>query len=811
MSPRSAFTLVLFFVLTGCGCRGTPPAKDADLSSHDPATRLLRQRLVDVFKPDLVEGSAPANSVAPRAEWRFERSAAPSDTLGWEVIEGATELRARDGRLSGRTTSGLPILRALCVGTEDMDATPEPLESVRIRMRATAGTNLELHFVGPRPGYLDGIEVRRIMWNASTPLLADGGLHTYTLTPQFPVEGGVREVFLRPSDAAGADFEIESIRLIFRDEHFVEEPSGVGWHGFDGEFKETIAARAPEVIRWPLTLPAAPRLTLAAGTLNEQPLTFRVSVATTDAVEMLAQETITTPNRWNEIVFDLDAYAGRAVTIELELVAPPGLSTSSGVGLWGTPIVSRRLGPGARDGIPQGVILILADTLRPDRLGFYGHTRETAPRLSRLAAEGALFHDAHAHAPWTRVSVPALLTSLYPLSHGVRDPLARLPSSAVTLAEVYREAGWATLGFSSIPHTGRFANLHQGYESFYEARDSIGNSKTAQGFVDRLLPWLERHREERFFVFLHVFDPHFPYEPRPPYNVLWNDPAMRGEHQERFTKLAEVITNPLDAAMGMADRHEVELAGIDPEPYIEYRRAWYDASILAMDTELGRIFEQLQKLGIADRTLIAFTSDHGEEFLDHDQMGHGQSLYGELIEVPLLLWHPGSIPQGAEIDQPVQQIDLMPTLLELSGLSVPESVQGQSLVPLLKEADEISGGTSNWRERPVISERPGHPHPLSPPPQGFTSTSLIYEGWKLIQHGEGRGGRAEYELYDHRKDRGDTRDLAAERPEVVERLARMLAAWRMVAEKQQLVGDSEFAESLGEEELRRLRSLGYIQ
>lgn len=821
MTPRPIPTFVLLLLsvvllLTGCGPGGTPSAELGGSSPPASEARSQRQRLVDVFTPDMVGGSAPSESTAPRVEWRFEQSTAPTDTLGWEVIEGATELGNREGRLGGRTTNALPILRALCDDTGGGAVASELLESVHVRMRATAGANLQLHFVGPNPGYLDGLEIRRIMWNASTPLLADGEFHSYSITPQFPVENGVREVFLRPGDASGAEFEIESIRLVFRDEHFDEAPTGVGWHDFDGEFRETIAGRAPEVIRWPLTLPAEPRLEVAVGTLDEQPLTFRVSVAATDtatagAAEVLGQRTITTPGRWNELSFDLDAYAGRAVTLELALASPGGLKESSGVGLWGTPSVHRRLDPTARGDTPQGVIVILADTLRLDRLGFYGHTRETAPQLSRLVGEGALFLDAHSHAPWTRVSVPALVTSLYPLSHGVRDPLARLPSSAVTLAEVYREAGWATLGFSSIPHTGRFTNMHQGYESFHEARDSIGSSKTARAFVDRLLPWLEDHREERFFVFLQVFDPHFPYEPRPPYDVLWNDPALRDTHQERFAELAGVIDNPLAASMGMAERDEFELAGVVPEPYVEYRQDWYDASILAMDTELGRIVEQLEKLGIADRTLIAFTSDHGEEFLDHDDMGHGQSLYGELIEVPLFLWQPGAVPQGVDIHQPVQQVDLMPTLLELSGLPVPESVQGQSLVPLLQAADGASDGTSRWRERPVISERPGHPHPLSPPPQEFTSTSLIFDGWKLIHHGEGRGERAEYELYDHRDDRGDTRDLAAERPEVVQRLAQMLAEWRTEAEKRQLVGDAELVESLEPEELERLRSLGYIQ
>src|SRR6185436_11630003 len=180
-------------------------------------------------------------------------------------------------------------------------------------------------------------------------------------------------------------------------------------------------------------------------------------------------------------------YGGKQAAVTLFLAAgKPGT-----IGFWGNPTV-RNLGGAAAAGDrkaagapPQGVILVWADTLRRDHLGAYGYKRPTSPVIDGLAREGVLFRDLVGQASWTKVATPSLMTSLYPSSHGVQDFPDRLPGSAVTLAEVYREAGYATLSFSSILFTGKFTNLHQSFEVVHESGSlpDQRSSKSAREYV----------------------------------------------------------------------------------------------------------------------------------------------------------------------------------------------------------------------------------------------------------------------------------------------------------------------------------------
>ncbi len=269
----------------------------------------------------------------------------------------------------------------------------------------------------------------------------------------------------------------------------------------------------------------------------------------------------------------------------------------------------------------------------------------------------------------------------------------------------------------------------------------------------------------------------------------------------------------------------MENAGINPQEFVAYNIDQYDGSIRGMDAEIGRLLERLRQLGLEDRTLLAFISDHGEEFLDHGELHHGKSVYGEMTNIPLVLWGPGRVPAGAVIAETVQSIDLMPTLLELSGLPPPDGMQGQSLVPLLLAAGQAQRSASTlpsgeqgrassygWQSRPAISER-------ATPPTGrngirgvdIDSFAIIADGWKLIYNPRRPAGHPEYELYDHRNDPLDLVDLARERPEIVERLAEELEAWHQQALAVRLAPDAELPQVLSREELEQLRSLGYIR
>jgi arylsulfatase A-like enzyme len=205
--------------------------------------------------------------------------------------------------------------------------------------------------------------------------------------------------------------------------------------------------------------------------------------------------------------------------------------------------------------------------------------------------------------------------------------------------------------------------------------------------------------------------------------------------------------------------------------------------------------------------VVALAADHGEEFFDHGHMFHGQTVYGELSNVPLIFWGPGRVPPGVVVPDTVQGIDLMPTLLELSGWPIRAGVQGRSLKPYLAAG----------AERPAVAARPAFTvkaatrDVFGPVPRDTESYAVVSGGWKLVHNVKRPAGAPELELYDHTRDPLDQTDVAAGHPDVVAGLSRLLADWRRKAESQRLPSDAEAARGLSNEELERLRSLGYIQ
>lgn len=762
---------------------------------------------------DLVEQQAAESSDAPPPTigWRFDQAPpgpGGAAASGWQVSHGVAGLAIEDGRLVGESTHELPIIWAS--QTTPIDP-PDTLHAIEVRLKVSAGSNLYVHFESAEEPELEIVTEQSAIWpwTIGTPILAGEEMRTYRLPPMPPEtndSASIRHVMLRPTDVPGARFEIESVRLIFRREYLASIPAGLSWQGLSEVFRETLVAQTPETLELNLRLPEEPWLDLALGTVDEIPVTFRVAVAPAGASEQTVLErTVTTPDRWETVAVDLTAFGGKEVAMSLALES----EREGVVGLWGSPVVRNRGTPPVLDssgaGAPEpplGVILIVADTLRLDHLQVAGYDRETSPNLRRMAAEGVLFKDCQAQGTWTKASFPSLITSLHPFSHGVIEFDSLLPSSAVTLAEVYRDAGYATLSLSATSFTGRFTNMHQGFEELHESTSLTGElpNKTAREFVDRLLPWLETHRDVPFFVQLHLFDPHHPYGTHGFYNTLWADAGTRQVQHQRRGKVVPLVADPLLQFVGMPNREELVRAGIDPDDFVANDKNLYDASIRATDAEIGRLFGQLRTLGLDRRTVVVFVSDHGEEFLDHGGTYHGQSVYGELSNVPLIFWGPGRVPEGAVVEPTVQTIDIMPTLLKLSRLPVPETLQGQNLLPL-----------TELRERPAFTTKAAISHIYGPPPRDQEMLAVVMDGWKLIHNSKRPDGVPEFELYRQAEDPLQRHDVAAEEPEVVERLAQILADWRKTTEGARLKSDDEMASELSAEELQRLRSLGYIQ
>jgi arylsulfatase A-like enzyme len=804
---RTCFPLLAALAAIGSGC-----GRASDSDSAPPAIRL-----VDIFEPKFVTGAPakPARAI-PKTEWRFDDAASPA-ARGWKSGPGVASLEVRDGRLTARTTDDFPLLHVeRTSGLDNHDL----LHAVEVRMRVSAGKEVSLSIDGAEKVDLAAQEGRAASfpWPFRTQLRPGSEMQTYTLTSVFHSSGNqIRHILLRPTDAPGATVEIESVRLIFRKEHLAGISSGVAWQGLKEIYRESLAARAPETIDFTVTLPEAPWLDVALGTLEDSAVTFRVAIARAGTEpgsgEPVLEHTVTTPHRWEPRSIDLRRFAGQTVRLSLTVASPE----AEALGFWGAPVIrSRTPVTAARDGSakPRGVILIQADTLRRDHLDAYGYGRETAPTLRRLASEGVLFNNYTVQATWTKVSTPSLMTSLYPSSHGVTDFHHHLPASANTLAESYRAAGYATVSYASVLFTGQFSNLHQGFEELHEdgSISTPGSSKTSREYVDRLQGWLERHRDVPFFAFLHVFDPHDPYEPRRPYDSLWADPARREEHERQSKEVRKFIKEPLRQLFGMPSRDELIEAGFDPEAYVAQDRNWYDGSIRGMDVEIARLVQTLRRLGLDESTLIVFLSDHGEEFHEHGRMFHGQSVYGELTQVPLFLRWPAGLPKGKVVDEVVQSLDVMPTVLALSQLPAPDGIQGQSLAPLFADGGNGDNG-SGWKRRPAITEKattdPGGA--WAPPPPDTESYAITDGRWKLVHNRQRPRGGPEFELYDFVKDPLNKADVAPQHPEVVARLAKALEGWRQMATAARLKPDAEGTKNLSPEQLQRLRSLGYIR
>lgn len=783
---------VLLLVL---GCSRPP-------SSSEPTSI----RLVDLFGTAMVQG-ATSTEVIARSEWKFTDSQGEEE-VRWQVGGGVREFRYADGALRGQSASPSPVLH--------LEWSPPPaqqddhIHSVEVRIQSSSGGEIAFATSGGEDLELGPFLApgNPFAWSMSSPVIAGEEASLYSLRPVRPLPAeSVRHILLRPASGAGVEFAIESVRVVFEREHLSSLPSGVGWQGLSGIFRESLVSRSPETLSFEIELPADPVLDMAVGTLEPGEATFEVRI------EPLAgggegrsvSHTVASPQSWEEFPVALGDYGGSRVTLSLSVES----ERAGALGLWGAPAVRSKAPSHAER--PQGVIVVLIDTLRRDHLEIYGYDRETAPLLARLAAEGVLVEDPLAQATWTKVSVPSIFTSLYPTSHTVADLPDLLPASATTMAEVFRDAGFATFGLSAIPFTGKMTNLHQGYEVFSESSLDLGTGgvpeKAARPHVDQLLPWLEDHREVPFFVFLHVEDPHSPYVAPPPYATLWGGEGDAEKYGQMQDKARPAIENPIMRQFGMATTSALVSAEIDPAEYVRYELDAYDGLIRFTDAQIERIVEKLEELGLSERVLLAFVSDHGTEFLEHDWHFHGQSVYGELNRVPMFFWGQG-VPVGVRVPGTVETIDFMPTLLEIAGLEIPAAAQGQSLVPWFEAGGDVAtAGSAGWRRKPAITEKAAM---AVRGVQSFASTSIVLDGWKLVRNVDPRPGLPELELFDHGGDPLNLVNVAEEHADRVQGLVEQLDRWQEFAEAAKLKSDSELASSMSAEELERLRSLGYL-
>jgi arylsulfatase A-like enzyme/Flp pilus assembly protein TadD len=325
------------------------------------------------------------------------------------------------------------------------------------------------------------------------------------------------------------------------------------------------------------------------------------------------------------------------------------------------------------------VVLVTIDTLRADHVGAYGHADGETPTIDRLAREGVLALDAVVQVPQTRPSHASIFTGRYPYEHGIRDNYSKpLAPGTPTIASVLRGQGWDTAAFIGAYPVSRPSGLDQGFavydDPFAAGDDTTRQARTerrAKEVVDRALAWLEKPRPGPFFAWVHLFDPHAPYEA--------------------------------------------------PEPYRKRHAASpYDGEVAYADAQLGRIVSWLDSRGLRGRTLLVVTSDHGEGLGEHGEDEHMLFVYDSTLRVPLVLSWPGRLPAGARVRGQFRSVDLLPTLLDIAGIPSPPT-SGASRAPALQAGGRIPANES-YAESLYAQLHFGYA-PLR---------ALRGDGWKLI-------------------------------------------------------------------------------
>jgi arylsulfatase A-like enzyme/Flp pilus assembly protein TadD len=391
------------------------------------------------------------------------------------------------------------------------------------------------------------------------------------------------------------------------------------------------------------------------------------------------------------------------------------------------------------------VLLVTLDTTRADRLGCYGYQKAKTPNLDYLASNGVRFSHAYSPVPLTCPSHCSILTGTYPLYHQVRNNgTYYLAPELKTLPEALKEDGLKTAAFvSSFTVDSRFG-LDQGFDVYDDqlSPDQTFKALNSERKADKVFAsfsrWLDENKVHPFFVWIHFFDPHLPYDPPSPYREQFPDDL-------------------------------------------------YDGEIAYMDFYVGKILDKLKEKDLFGNTLIVLAGDHGEAFGEKQEKGHGVFIYESTVRVPLIFFAESRLPKGEVLDARVRLIDIMPSILDMLGGSLPQDMQGTSLLPFIegKKKDDLSSYIETYypRENFGWSELVG----------------LIDGGWKYIR-------APKEELYNLEQDPREEENLAQRETEIVREKRDKLED----IIQNSISPRAASRRNLSAEEKERLRSLGYI-
>lgn len=450
---------------------------------------------------------------------------------------------------------------------------------------------------------------------------------------------------------------------------------------------------------------------------------------------------------------------------------------------------SCRWGGSAR---PQGsLLLITVDTLRADRLASYGHRGARTPASDRLAREGTRFTTALTPLPRTTPSIATLLTGLAPPSHKVRGLFSSLPAEIPTLAGWLRARGWKTGAFTSNLFLRPGSGLGREFQDYSNPKSRWAGNSAAE-ITSEALAWLRSVGDEQpYFLWVHYLDPHWTYDPPAPYDTLF-DPGFHGPWPYG------------QVAPGESEQGAIIFQNTMTPEEVRHAIALYDGEIASTETEVARLLDGIGA-GRLDRTLVIYTSDHGESLGEHDYyFDHGEYLYDGTLRVPLLMRWPGHVPAGKVVTRMARLQDVAPTALALFGAPLPGGLDGRSLAGDLTGESDVAPRECFF-ESDHTFVRPQNPRHFVDGFEGKWRGIQIDDKRLLFIPHDARGEAGDLELYDLATDPGETHNLASERPDEARALRDRLRAWWAAN------GASRAGSDEPPPDLEILRSLGYAQ
>ncbi|KKQ49720.1 MAG: hypothetical protein US68_C0011G0027 [Candidatus Shapirobacteria bacterium GW2011_GWE1_38_10] len=324
--------------------------------------------------------------------------------------------------------------------------------------------------------------------------------------------------------------------------------------------------------------------------------------------------------------------------------------------------------------------------MQAKHLNSYGYTLNTTPNLDAFLSQSTLFTKTISPSSWTVPTHMSIFTSMYPSEHkvinkfsdydmktkkGVIANLKKLSPDAVTLAEVLKNEGYATGGFTGDAGVGPQFGFDQGFDTYFETETFGG----MDGSVPKAIEWLTQNKDKPFFLFLHGYDVHGQHEPKDGFDYRYVNKPYTGKYTGSKVEQGKLREEAL-ANGGMLKMSDEDVA---------FWRAIYDEKINKMDLEFKSFMDQIKEMDILDNTVVMIISDHGTEFFEHKSIDHGATLYGELVNVLFAIRQPRQ-EEGRKVDQLVSTFDIMPTALDLLGINnpVPQQTKGANIVPALK-------------------------------------------------------------------------------------------------------------------------------